>query len=251
MYSPEDVPKPVYDPAEVERFPAPVRRWYESWQAVPAEQKHRFRCQYLGDVTLLDEQIGRVLSQLTEYGWDANTLIIFSSDHGDYLGDHGMLQKGFFHECSARVPLIFKGSGIPSGRVVNAPVTLAELKSTVLDYANLIEPECNPDSFMSAFCSEGSKLDRHRMAVSETGIHGQGMMVRLLNQKYCYYPQTEQLEWYDLTDDPYELNNRGVGKTLADLPEVVVSKFREVLKMSERHVSKQYKFACKWRAMFT
>ena len=249
MYPPEDVPRPVHDASEVAHFPTPVREWYDHWQQVPPEQRHQFRCQYLGDVTLLDEQIGRVLQHLRELGWDENTLIIFSSDHGDYLGDHGMMQKMLFHECSARVPLIFNGPGIPAGRTVNAPVTLAELMPTVLDYTDLrfpdaLDPQVRASdvgtslgearSLMPAFANDGPELDPDRVALSETGHRWLGVMARWRDQKCAYYPGTDELEWYDLTDDPDELTNLGAGRSLEDAPAPMRSRIEHVVEEAKR-----------------
>lgn len=266
MYPQSEVPAPIYNEQEVANFPAPVRRWYDDWQRISPEQKYGFRCQYLGDVTLLDDQIGRVLQRLRQMGYDENTLIVFSSDHGDYLGDHGMLQKGFFHECSSRVPLIFKGPGIARGRTVEAPVTLAELKPTLMEYTKLAYPHTMPrevreshtgeaegeaESLIPALTEDGPGLNADRMALSETGIHGQGVMVRYQDQKCAYYPQTDELEWYDLTKDPDELNNLGVSKSLKDAPEPMRVKIEQVLDATRQHADRVYAHNGKVRPMFS
>ena len=61
---------------------------------------------YMGLITQIDDQIGRLISYLKESGQINDTMIVFTSDHGDYLGDHWMGEKELFHDASARIPLI-------------------------------------------------------------------------------------------------------------------------------------------------
>ena len=74
---------------------------------------------YYGMISLIDHNIGRILISLEENGLADDTIVIYTSDHGDWLGDHGMMLKGpMFYEGLLRVAMILKGPGIPSGSVL-------------------------------------------------------------------------------------------------------------------------------------
>src|SRR5690625_3448772 len=114
MYADADIPEPVHREDEVEKFPKLLKKYQEDWRCLSDERIRKCRTQYLADVTIFDEQIGRIMQTLKELSLDDNTMIIFYSDHGDHLGDHYMQQKSLFFESSARVPLIMQGPGIPA-----------------------------------------------------------------------------------------------------------------------------------------
>jgi arylsulfatase A-like enzyme len=90
---------------------------------------------YYGLVTEVDDWIGKVLKRLDELGLAENTLVIFTSDHGEMLGDHGMHSKMAFYEGAAHIPLLMRLPGvIPPATVVKAPAAQIDLFATILDY---------------------------------------------------------------------------------------------------------------------
>ena len=87
-----------------------------------------------GQIALVDHQLGRIMASLEELGLAENTYIIYASDHGDWLGDHGLILKGPMHyEGLLRVPLIIKGPGIAAGEVNDNPVSTLDLSATFAD----------------------------------------------------------------------------------------------------------------------
>ena len=81
----------------------------------------------------IDHQVGRILAALDARGLAGDTLVIFSADHGDYMGDHQMILKGPIHyEALIRVPLLVRGSGFGAGAVVDDPVGTIDLAPTCL-----------------------------------------------------------------------------------------------------------------------
>ncbi len=94
---------------------------------------------YMGLISEIDDQIGRLMSHLDSLGLRDNTMIIFTSDHGDYLGDHWLGEKELFHDASARVPLIVVDPGgdadATRGSVCNELVEAIDLAPTFVDYA--------------------------------------------------------------------------------------------------------------------
>ena len=84
---------------------------------------------YYATTTFVDAQIGRILKKLKKTGLDKNTIIVFTSDHGYHLGEHGHWQKQTLFDDSTRVPLIFSGPGIQKGVRSNSPVELIDIYS--------------------------------------------------------------------------------------------------------------------------
>jgi arylsulfatase A-like enzyme len=88
---------------------------------------------YWGMCSLVDTYVGEILEALAANGLDEHTIVVFTSDHGDMMGSHGLLAKGFMYEESARVPLIVRLPGQKEGRRVSGPVSLIDIVPTLLD----------------------------------------------------------------------------------------------------------------------
>jgi arylsulfatase A-like enzyme len=87
---------------------------------------------YYGMTTLMDDAIGRILDTLEETRLAENTIVVFLSDHGEYMGDHGFLGKGFYYDCVIRTPLIFAGPGIkcePTQRLLAEVMAATDLSN--------------------------------------------------------------------------------------------------------------------------
>lgn len=99
------------------------------------------RRQYCALIELIDDQIGMMLDALERRGMMENTVIIFSSDHGEMLGDHGLYTKSAPYEAAMRVPLIISGPGLPKGAVSDAIVELIDINPTICEVAGLLPQE--------------------------------------------------------------------------------------------------------------
>lgn len=265
MYRPEDLPPPVRNEEEKEFFSWQFRQKSFAWRAVTEESLRAFRARYLGDVSLVDAQVGRMMQKLEELGLRENTLVIFSSDHGEYMGDHHQMQKGSFHECSSRVPLIFNGPGVKAGHRPSGFSTLCDLKPTLLDscellmpshrdsYGKLVFPEWSPaqDAISLVPMLRGGDIPSDRVVYSENGVYGQSMMVRRENLKFNYYPQTQEFDFFDLATDPDELKNRGREVTWESLPAWAHETLSRILTESEYLKQGSYFYDGKVWPMFT
>jgi arylsulfatase A-like enzyme len=100
----------------------------------------RHREAYFASIAFVDQSIGRVLDELDALNMTENTLVIFTSDHGEMLGDHGLFQKFCPYESSARIPLILAGPGIEPESVCDDPVTLWDVSATLLEAAAVALP---------------------------------------------------------------------------------------------------------------
>lgn len=173
------------------------------------EQKQASRRAYYACITQVDYQLGRIFGALRENDLFKNTWVIFTSDHGEMLGDHHMSQKNLFFEGSAHVPLLImppQGRNIPHNLRTDRPVTLADIYPTILGMANvdcpaevsgmsLLAPDAIPEdrlffgnSLNRNFCVMENKI---KLVYSATGDH------RLL-----FDLKKDPMEQHDLSRDP-------------------------------------------------
>ena len=143
--SPDDVEMvPNFDARE-SVSPYIVRIGRETYFQNPDTLKYLIRNYWLM-VKELDDWVGEVIAALRTNNLLDDTMIVFTADHGEMLGAHGMSGKSTFYEESARVPLIVSYPGrIPAGQVVNAPVNTPALYATILDYLNVTGATHTPD----------------------------------------------------------------------------------------------------------
>ena len=165
---------------------------------------------YYGLVALDDEWIGRLLKRLEELGLADNTLVVFTSDHGEMLGDHGMHSKTVFYEGSAHIPLLMRLPGvIKAGTVVTAPVSHVDYYATILDYLGVTGPASEGRSLRPLV--EGKEDGKDRIAVSEwTKGNVPGYMAfdgrwKLMFGRSADAASLDAL--YDLKADPQEMTN--------------------------------------------
>ena len=165
---------------------------------------------YFGLVTYVDQKVGELLAALDETGQRGHTIVIFTADHGDMLGEKGMVQKRCFYEWSARVPLIFQLPGsLSAGRRVSAPVSLLDLLPTLLDLAGLPEAGRLPVDGLSLSHLLTGPDEPERAIFSEYHVEkvkGPSFMVRRGKYKLIYvHGYGRQL--FDLEADPGEWHN--------------------------------------------
>lgn len=144
-----DIPLPQVTEEELASLPPPFveKRRHDvevdhdsvAWSLDPTpEQLHRMRAFYYANVEMIDREVGRIFDALERKGRLENAIIIFTSDHGDCLGDHGLVQKWAPYEEVTRVPLIISAPGrFAEGKKVNALVQLFDIGPTILEWAGL------------------------------------------------------------------------------------------------------------------
>ncbi len=224
-------PKELYDGYKEEDIPLPFARTPEEWNRHPScEDQRRYygyeqgysdevirhaRHVYYGMCTFVDRQVGIVLRKLKEIGEDQNTIILYTTDHGENGGNHGMWNKNILLESSAAIPMILAGKGIPGHHVCNTPVSLVDIYETILDSQGAaLTPaeEKLPGRSLLKIAREPD--DYQRCVFSEfhaTGSVTGGFMIRDGVYKYIYYvgypPQLFHIirdprELHDLAADP-------------------------------------------------
>jgi choline-sulfatase len=175
---------------------------------VPEERVRRARSAYFGLITELDEVIGQVLDALDQTGQAQNTIVVYTSDHGEMLGDHGLWLKNVLLDGAARIPMIIAGPGVPAGKVVDSPVGHVDLVRTVLELANApVDASLRGHSLMPLMRGDSGAGP----AFAYTESHSEGnctgsFLIRKAQWKYIYFSGDEPL-LFNLQDDPGELRN--------------------------------------------
>lgn len=188
------------------------RNIHQNLETTPwAHWEEQLRYYYAG-VSLIDEQVGRLLDHLEQSGQLDNTIIVFSSDHGESCGSHGgIVNKGFTHwEETQRVPLIIRfPDGRQAGERCDAPVSLIDFYPTFLDWAGVENPPARTDGQSLERCLTGEAEWRPYACAQFHGMGFEGATQRTFVQgdfKYGWNCGVDD-ELYDLKNDPYETNN--------------------------------------------
>jgi choline-sulfatase len=226
MYRPEEIPIRVnVDLAK--RLPDQehwfkVYRWdYRYYnhhlpytEELPADfTLRRVIAEYYGMTSWVDDAVGRMLAALECTGLARDTIVVFTSDHGDYLGSHGRVQKGDLHEESIRIPLLVRWPARLRPRAVTAQVMgLVDVMPTLLGLLGEPVPaHMHGRDLACVLRGERSCLKGSAHAVIETG-HGVGIRTPTLLYGLPFRPGTRQLAQaphyvWDLAADPFELRN--------------------------------------------
>ena len=203
----------------------------------------RYMQDYLACVQGVDDSIGRILDHLDQAGLATNTVIIYTSDNGWYLGDRGLYDKRFMYEPGLRVPLLARGPGIKSGNVPAQFVANMDLAPTFLDLAGLPIPDSMQGRSLVPLLRGESPAD-WRTSVYYRYYHDPGhhrtaahLGVRTATHKLIHYWKKDAYELFDLTQDPNEQHNLLFDQ--ADKPAVAM-KFKE-LKNEIARLKKEFK----------
>ncbi len=225
-YPEADMPGPLFresDLAAQERlkdvaFQRPPRR--------PEEMNAKsYQAKYYAMIELIDHNVGRMLDALEESGQLRNTVVIFTSDHGETLGDHGLLLKGCrFYESLVHVPLVISWPGrFEEGLRSKALVELTDLAPTLLELAGLGVPGSMHGRPLTAILKGESSPARHREFVRSecyralAGVQSFGTMLRSERYKQVVYHGHGLGELFDLEADPGEFDNLWDDQRMAEV----------------------------------
>lgn len=183
-----------------------------AWRVDPnCRSMREYRAGYYGCVEQIDHQIGRIL-----YKMPKNTIVIFLSDHGEMLGDHGWIRKRSAYEGSARIPFFLwmpdacaKELGVKQGTTVDTPVELMDVLPTILNLLDIPVPG-DVDGISLLPAMRGEKVEREYIhgECARLETIGTGMQfVTDGREKYIWYPALGKEQFFNLTADPKELND--------------------------------------------
>ena len=190
------------------------------------------RAMYYGMVTYIDEQFGRILDKLKELGLRENTIIVYTSDHGEMAGEHGLWYKNSFLEASATAPLIFSyPRALPVNKKINASSMLLDIFPTLCELSDISQPnDLEGKSLLPLMNGDENTDNTNRVAYSEMYRSSTGIMVRKGKWKYIRY-NSEKDYLYDIDMDPEERNNL-INSThhqeiISELSKLASAKFRK------------------------
>lgn len=258
-YANRPVPAPAVEPEGLKAAGKPFRQQFHQCNVdaitpFDAGQRRMLKRVYGGMVSLVDAEIGRLLDELEARGLAENTLVVFTSDHGDYLGDHGLITKSpAMYDCLTRVPFIVRWPGrAMGGRRDSRFISHVDLLPSFLEAAGAPVPdEVQGGSLLPLFADPERRV--RDAAFSEYGVPGEPYNEeRIVREGLCarryYNPGNARLPWegnpvalagrlrmirterwkfveeiggadelYDLSDDPNELRNIARRKPFKDI----------------------------------
>jgi arylsulfatase A-like enzyme len=191
-----------------------IREEYSRMAQQTDVQLREIIANYYGMISLVDHQVGRILSALDDAGLADNTLVVFTSDHGELLGDHGLMLKGPMHyEGLLRVGLIMRGPGVAANHVNDQPVSTIDLAATFADYASTPLPSAVHSKSLRPLLLDEVNAERDhaynewRLGPSRCGVALDLRTVRTRSAKLTVELDSGVGEMYDLSNDPYEREN--------------------------------------------
>ena len=215
-HDPWDAPQEYFDMYKDKCFPAPITDVSEDgkpdWvkknrsfcsKDMGQEDMNKVKQHYAGMIKLIDDWVGKMLDTLDSRGLTDDTAIIFCSDHGEMLGDHGLFRKTFMYEGSLRVPLIVAHPQAEGGRTDDGLAEMVDLYPTILDIAGVDYLKSGLDGISLLPVLSGVKKLRRNYQFSVLD------RTRMISDgKYKLIVSYNDLnELYDLENDPHELNN--------------------------------------------
>lgn len=204
-HEPMDVTASMYEARQRQDFPLPHRR--TEWDDATHQ---RVRQNYAAMIENIDALVGRLITLVRARGELDRTLIIYTSDHGEMLGDHGLWEKRTYRHPSVGIPMIVAGPGVDGQRVIDRPASLHDLAATMLESANA-RPLPDMDSRSLWPLLDGSQTNHREIVMSAVddwimGFDGRHKIVLRVG---------EQPLLFDLQEDPTEdadLSTRAPGE---------------------------------------
>ncbi len=237
-HTPVNPPSAYLDKIDIDKIkipvPGPGEQWEDRLKDIPQSRWKKVIAYYLALVSHVDDCIGTMLKKLDALELREDTIVIFTSDHGEYLGDHGRIQKGpSGHDQVIRVPLIIRYPGkIEGKKKISNLVESVDIVPTILDFCSIQQP----------VSMQGMSL--RKLMTSKTRFHKEEIMVDMFNPAglrgttirtadYKYYTDTDGNEiLYDLKKDPEEffniVNKEEYKSVVLDMQHRMIKKLQQV-----------------------
>lgn len=219
-YLERDLPEPVFDEHTLENQRLLSGEFMQDYRNI-TDTRYNYKermASYYAAIELIDEEVGRMISCLEETGQLEHTMVVFTSDHGEMLGDHGMFLKGCrFYEGLVKVPLIISYPGhFRAGYCWEMPVELLDLTASINELFELGMDELHGVSLLpvlqhnreeSCFRKPFVRAEYYASLRFNEPHQSYGTMIRKGFLKLCIYHGNSYGELYDLERDPQERNN--------------------------------------------
>ena len=210
LYKPEDMPKPWVSKEDgTSKNPAiPLKRRNMEFDLYSEEANRRAKAYYYANITFIDEQIGRIFQTLKDEGLDKDTLVVFTSDHGDMMGDHGLWYKSYGYEGSVHVPMLAWWPGtIEAGLRCKEITSLLDIFPTFAHCAGVKDFKERPGEDLLSLL-DMNNIEEKDMDFSEIFYPPNYLLhVKSKKWKYLFHQNGGYEELYDLQADPHELKD--------------------------------------------
>lgn len=250
MYDPSEISLPPSKIEDLENKMERVRVFYKlmGFDKTSDVELRNALAMYYAMISFLDQGIGKILDTLESLKMMENTIIIFTADHGDYAGEHGMMLKsGTFYDCMTRVPLILSWKeNIPKNKINEDLVSNIDIMPTIMDLIGIkVNHSVNGRALPTIYDSEtrnavfsehgaggprvlNSNLSKYpdcndpknniiTQVMHARNAEGRPKMIRTKKWKYIYDPMDPVDELYDMEKDPWELDNLASDKAYLDI----------------------------------
>ena len=240
LYDPDEIELP--DTFHPEAWPTDhpfMKQFYEFYNYADHFDEKQAKlaiASYYGLCSFLDDNIGQVLATLEACGLAENTRIVYTSDHGDLMGDHGQWTKMCMYEGSAGIPFILSGAGVPENHVVNTAVNLIDSYPTILDCVGIQhneEDKALPGQSLFDIIAE-EPTERVTFCEMHDGLTSGFFMLRTSPQsalgdwKFVYYPGYPP-QLFNLAEDPQERHDLGQVAETAVIRQQLEAKLRQIV----------------------
>lgn len=240
MYDPDEMDPPIWRETELEDKPPHYRKAryghnfgnekYD-YSKLTSHDWGSVKAAYYGMISLVDDQIGRILDAVRKKGIEQDTIIMFTNDHGELLGDHGLLFKGPFHyDCIIKAPLVIRWPGmIPKGCRYSQVTEHVDIMPTLLEYAGIRPPYGVQGSSMAPIL-RGDAGGGKEYALTEYHCYNWGLNLKTLTGKdfkLTYYAGEDFGELYDRNADPDEIKNLWDDMEFKDVKERMLRKLMD------------------------
>jgi arylsulfatase A-like enzyme len=247
MYDPDEMPSPIaFSEEDFENLPEHFKTYRKSDRGKQGKsfEEHteanwkKMKAYYYGMISLMDKNIGRVMDALKKDGLEDDTVIIFVSDHGEILGDHGIALKGNFHYDSLiKVPLIIRMPEKVKERRVEGKVMSYDIMPSILELAGTAVPKrITAKSLMPLL--EEKEYDFRECVMTEAP----GTCTVVKNRyKMSMHFKSDEKEFYDLENDPQETKNLwsdGDDKIKIDMLAACAKAMKEAQKPTEKPIGR-------------
>ncbi len=221
-FDPESMPGPQFEPSDIAAQERLKKVDFQTESKSPEESNAKAKqAKYYAMIALIDDEFGRLINHLEESGQRENTIIIFTSDHGETLGDHGLFLKGCrFYEGLTRVPLIFSAPGkYQEDLQVHQLTELLDLSATLLEISGASLPDYHQGSSLLPYLTGKQSVEKplrdavrceYFDALASEFTQGNGTfatMYRDSRYKLVVYHSIGEGELFDLEQDPWEHRN--------------------------------------------
>lgn len=220
-HPPFDAPVPWNKLHRGPEMPPPKNPWHNEefehyWSTVQNRYKRKdggndeyltaiTKATYYNSISFIDYNLGRLLDYMSENGLMENTTIIFTSDHGEMMGDYGCWGKRSFLDSSGRVPMLLLDPGMPKDVLCTTPVSLIDVFSTILDVAGLPQDgACHGTSLRKIAAGENREFVIGQYSRNEYGVY----MLTTERYKYIYSVPDDKEYFFDRLYDPLEMTNK-------------------------------------------